>query len=581
MSNAFSPSLMLAGMDYIAPSSVCIKPAAVQTSSSGVVERHGPSSRAEGPSDPTKSTPSSSSFPLQKVEVMKISLRDCLACSGCVTTAESVLVESQSRGELIAAALGPSKETPPPALLVTISDASAASLAAFMGTSAVEAMGCISGFFKHAVRRDAGQNILVSDLRWALAISAELTADEYLRRCENDRGSLPLIASACPGWVCYCEKQGSGLLSLLSPFLSPQGIAGSLVKRCVDEGCYHVSIQPCFDKKLEAARDGGYWGAAANDEAEKVPYTDCVLSTAELLEWMREVDEELPWRASLDSDYTPLLGSSSISSQNTRFSAEGGDRADELNHTNETLAHIEGSGGYLRRAMEKVLHRITAKKENPEETEEENSTPTHMFHYETKRNRNHQLVKCAELPQQVFCVAYGFQQIQNIVRGLKKKLPAVRSCTFIEMMACPDGCLNGGGQIRRSPYTPQNHEETLCSVESAFEEFLKGPKAIVVNEEGSEFKKNGSHSGSLMEKSSKDYPARNLITSSSEKNGIYALDSTVENKNAPAEETLFSQRRVMDMLHRVGPDAVRCVFTDRQKEFEEMLNKGNLQSLKW
>ncbi|CCW64436.1 unnamed protein product [Phytomonas sp. EM1] len=459
-----------------------------------------------------------------------------------------------------------------------------------MGRPATEALRCVAGFFKHAIPRNPGQRVFVSDLRWALAIGAELTAGEYLRRRLTRAAPLPLIVSACPGWVCYCEKQGGALLSRLSPFLSPQGIAGSLVKRGLDATCYHVSIQPCFDRKLEAARDGGFWtngtketvapeeegkenekGEGEEAGGEKVPYTDCVLSTAELLEWMREVDETLPWRAPLDSEVDPAL--------------EGG-----RNPTNETLARVEGSGGYLHQAMLKAWRHAVAEAEK-DTGDPAGSPSTPVFEYETKRNRNHQLVRCAALPEEVFCVAYGFQQIQNIVRGLKKNLPAVRSYTFIEMMACPDGCLNGGGQIRRSPHTPQNHEATLRAVEGVFEEFLMNPEHVsgscLENGEGGEancgdFKEEESHSGNLAKKDSTEAPKWDHATSSCQQNGIHAPASTGEGEGAaPAEKPLFSQKFAREILERVGLDAVRCVFVDRQKDFEEMLNKGNIQSLKW
>lgn len=92
--------------------------------------------------------------------------------------------------------------------------------------------------------------------------------------------SLPLIVSACPGWVCYAEKTNPQTLPYLSSTKSPQQILGVLVRRlfatvlcsgfdtslpAVDELLQNfieshaqkivfVSIQPCFDKKLEGSR---------------------------------------------------------------------------------------------------------------------------------------------------------------------------------------------------------------------------------------------------------------------------------------------------------------------------------------
>ena len=72
-----------------------------------------------------------------------------------------------------------------------------------------------------------------------------------------------MLSSSCPGWVCYAEKvQGAAVLPLLSKVKSPQQVAGSLLKyglaagkQVAPERTYHVTVMPCFDKKLEASRD--------------------------------------------------------------------------------------------------------------------------------------------------------------------------------------------------------------------------------------------------------------------------------------------------------------------------------------
>ena len=75
-----------------------------------------------------------------------------------------------------------------------------------------------------------------------------------------------MLASACPGWVCYAEKtQAAGLLPHISSAKSPQAIMGAIVKRRLaalrgwEPGrLYHCSVMPCYDKKLEASRDDFY-----------------------------------------------------------------------------------------------------------------------------------------------------------------------------------------------------------------------------------------------------------------------------------------------------------------------------------
>ncbi|CBH16195.1 iron-containing hydrogenase, putative [Trypanosoma brucei gambiense DAL972] len=472
--NNFSASLMLAGMDYIAPSEACILPTKLQGGTSDdSVKRHGAGN-----------------------EAVKITLQDCLACSGCVTTAETILITSQSREELLKdRALDPTRP-----FFVTISDQSAASIAAFLKTDVQKAFHIVSGFFRAVLNAR-----YVSDLHWALRISVEKTAEEYCRRVRCERERLPLIVSACPGWVCYCEKQGAAILPLLCPVMSPQGIAGCYSKTLIPQMC-HVSVQPCFDRKLEAARDG------SSVSGER--YTDFVLSTQELLDWMLEVDPSLPWQAPLDSDLEPL----------PILPPEEPKRS--------FAATMEGSGGYHRYAMHRAARELHGLELAPRD-----------IHYEMKRNANHHLTTSPSNPGEVFCVAYGFQQIQNTVRGIKRKLASVASYTFIELMACPEGCLNGGGQARNG--TTQSHVETTAAAKSAFISYISGSQPTM------------------------------------EVRGGMDGTSVASNRDVGDGPPPFSLAAFAEVEKQVGSSLWSCTFTDRQREFEATLNTGGVHSLKW
>ena len=71
-----------------------------------------------------------------------------------------------------------------------------------------------------------------------------------------------MLASSCPGWICYAEKtHGDFVLPFMSTTKSPQQVMGTLVKKLVaqrlgltGDQVFHVTVMPCFDKKLEAAR---------------------------------------------------------------------------------------------------------------------------------------------------------------------------------------------------------------------------------------------------------------------------------------------------------------------------------------
>ena len=82
---------------------------------------------------------------------------------------------------------------------------------------------------------------------------------------------LPMLSSTCPGWVCYAEKSHPEVLPLISTAKSAQQIIGTVFKQLVaplnriisgtagsssssSSSVYHVTVMPCFDKKLEASR---------------------------------------------------------------------------------------------------------------------------------------------------------------------------------------------------------------------------------------------------------------------------------------------------------------------------------------
>ena len=72
---------------------------------------------------------------------------------------------------------------------------------------------------------------------------------------------LPMLASNCPGWVCFAEKSQPQALPYISSTKSPQQILGNIIhyiyqkRNSINIKPYVVSIQPCFDKKLEASRN--------------------------------------------------------------------------------------------------------------------------------------------------------------------------------------------------------------------------------------------------------------------------------------------------------------------------------------
>ena len=81
----------------------------------------------------------------------------------------------------------------------------------------------------------------------------------------------------------------------------------------------------------------------------------------------------------------------------------------------------------------------------------------------------------------VFAIAYGFQQIQNVTRQIGGKTKAKCPYHFVEVMACPSGCLNGGGQIKATAQrTTETNKDLLKRVHSIYQEYLASSRAMDV-----------------------------------------------------------------------------------------------------
>ncbi|KAL9936147.1 hypothetical protein V8E36_004989 [Tilletia maclaganii] len=329
---AFSGALTLTDLnDFLGPSQACIKPVEVTESEDkqpapelgaaatqisidadgSYYEGHAAGSTGGAGADgvaPRVRT---------KLETAQISLNDCLACSGCVTSAETVLITMQSHEEMkravrevhdSAAADGDSARK---LLVASISPQSLASLSARYSripsgaedaTTAYIPLSALLHRITHFLRTTFGFDHVV-DTTFARHIALQEHAAEFAerrreslaRRSDPDQGQgqeplLPMLASACPGWVCYAEKTHAELLPLMSTTKSPQQIAGVLAKQFLPRptgsgyrrGVYHVTVMPCYDKKLEASRSDFF------DDVTSTRDVDCVLTTGELDLLMQE-----------------------------------------------------------------------------------------------------------------------------------------------------------------------------------------------------------------------------------------------------------------------------------------------------
>jgi hypothetical protein len=214
--------------DFISPSAACVKPIKAKKQAGrghAVLRLEGADGAEDGEDD--------------RAAVARITLNDCLACSGCITSSESVLITQQSSAEFLRRLQSPSTRLN----LVVISPAARAAIATHVGLSLRETQGRLAGFLQglgaHALL-DCGLATDLHLVQVAAEFVARYRAAHPLARsaaapCDcgggGAPGPLPVLSSSCPGWVCYAEKtQGAAVLPYLSTVKSPQQIMGTLLK---------------------------------------------------------------------------------------------------------------------------------------------------------------------------------------------------------------------------------------------------------------------------------------------------------------------------------------------------------------
>ncbi|XP_040315454.1 cytosolic iron-sulfur assembly component 3 [Herpailurus yagouaroundi] len=424
MASPFSGVLQLTDLDdFIGPSQDCIKPMKVDKRlGSGVAKIH-----IEDDGSYFQVTQDGGT---RKLEKAKISLDDCLACSGCVTSAETVLITQQSHEEL-RKVIDANKTAAPGQqrlVVVSVSPQSRASLAAQFGLNPTDTARKLTAFFKKI-----GVHY-VFDTSFSRNFSLLESQREFVQRFRGQADSqqaLPVLASACPGWICYAEKtHGSFLIPYLSTVRSPQQVMGSLVKdffaqqqHLTPDRIYHVTVMPCYDKKLEASRPDFF------SQDYQTRDVDCVVTTGEVFKLLEEEGVSLS-----ELEPAPLDSLCSSVSAQEPSSHRGG-----------------GSGGYLEHVFQHAARELFG-------------IHVDEITYRPLRNKDFQEVTLEKEGQIVlhFAAAYGFRNIQNLVQKLKRGRCPYH---YVEVMACPAGCLNGGGQLK-APNTPG--KELLQRVETLY-----------------------------------------------------------------------------------------------------------------
>jgi iron only hydrogenase large subunit-like protein len=262
----------------------------------------------------------------------------------------------------------------------------------------------------------------------------------------------PILTSSCPGWICYAEKTHPHILPHLSRLKSPQALMGTLLKTTLSrklgispDRIYHVAVMPCFDKKLEASREeltDAVWEGTGTRGVRDV---DSVITSKELLMLAdsRRIDfSTLP--------RTPLPSSSRMPFPDQKLDSFLFPPTRRRNNT--PAAGTSGGNLYY------ILQHFASQYEGSS-VQTTRGRNADVVEYTVTSSTGETLLKAARY--------YGFRNIQNLVRKLKpakaSRMPGGKPIgsarrpggkpsgpdyAYVEVMACPGGCTNGGGQIK-------------------------------------------------------------------------------------------------------------------------------------
>jgi NADP-reducing hydrogenase subunit HndD len=318
----------------------------------------------------------------------------CVSCGQCIAVCPvGAIAEKDFTKDVLAAIADPEKT-----VLVQTAPAVRAGLGeAFglpIGTN-------VEGKMAAALRRLGFDKVFDTDFAADLTIMEE--ANEFIGRVQNG-GVLPMITSCSPGWVKFCEHYYPDLLDHLSTCKSPQQMFGATAKTYYAEkmgidpkNIVMVSVMPCTAKKFEIGRD--------DQSAAGVPDVDIALTTRELARMIERA------------------GINFLGLPDEKFD-------DPLGISTGAGVIFGATGGVMEAALRTAVHTLTGETvtELPEVRGTEGiKTATY--------NVGGMEVKVA--------VASGLSNAREILDKIRS---GECDAQFIEIMACPGGCVNGGGQ---------------------------------------------------------------------------------------------------------------------------------------
>jgi len=269
----------------------------------------------------------------------------------------------------------------------------------------------------------------VFDVNFAADLTIMEEATELIERVKEG-GKLPMFTSCSPGWIRYVEYYYPELIPNLSSCKSPMQMFGATVKTYYAEknnidpkNIFVVGIMPCTAKKFEKTR--------GNQSASGYPDIDAVLTTRELAKMIKAAGimyNDLP-----ESTFDNPLG---------EFTGAG--------------VIFGATGGVMEAALRTAAETITGKP---------------LDNIDFKDVRGMQGIKEAEYDlnglKVKVAVASGLTNAKELCEKIKK---GECDYTFVEVMCCPGGCINGGGQPIHDAYTRRNVDIKALRAKALYDE---------------------------------------------------------------------------------------------------------------
>lgn len=242
----------------------------------------------------------------------------------------------------------------------------------------------------------------IFDINYGADLTIIEEGNEFIERINNN-GVLPMITSCSPGWVNYLERYFPDMIPNLSTCKSPQKMFGALIKTYyakvnnIDPSkMFVVTIMPCIAKKVEILKD---------DNATIYPDVDVVLTAREYIKLLKKYNIDFPNLE--DSEFDNPFGSGA----SVVFGA---------------------SGGVMEAALRTLVEVVDKKElENLDFNEVRGMEGIKEATY-TLSNKE---IKVA--------VVSGIKNAKELLKKVQNKEVNYH---FIEIMGCPGGCINGGGQ---------------------------------------------------------------------------------------------------------------------------------------